>query len=64
LRGFLQLERNIFYHFVLLKGNRLFDLANNFQKMGGKFLFIDEVHKYDNWSQEIKNIYDSFPDLL
>ena len=26
-------------------------------------MFIDEVHKYDNWSQEIKNIYDSLPDL-
>lgn len=22
---------------------------------------IDEIHKYPNWSQEIKNIYDSFP---
>jgi len=44
-------------------GNRLFDLASNFEKMGGKFLFIDEVHKYENWSQEIKNIYDSFPNL-
>ena len=43
--------------------NHLFDLANDFEKMGGRFLFIDEVHKYDNWSQEIKNIYDSFPDL-
>ena len=44
-------------------GNRLFDLANNFEKQGGKYLFIDEVHKYENWSQEIKNIYDSFSDL-
>ena len=43
--------------------NRLFDLATEFEKMGGKYLFIDEVHKYDNWSQEIKNIYDSLPDL-
>ena len=23
--------------------------------------FIDEIHKYDNWNQEIKNIYDGFP---
>jgi predicted AAA+ superfamily ATPase len=44
-------------------GNRLFDLANNFEKQGGKYLFIDEIHKYDNWSQEIKNIYDTFSDL-
>ena len=44
-------------------GNRLFDLANDFEKQGGKYLFIDEVHKYENWSQELKNIYDSFSDL-
>ena len=43
--------------------NRLFDLASDFEKHGGKYLFIDEVHKYENWSQEIKNIYDNFSDL-
>ena len=48
---------------IWFSGNRLIDLANDFDKMGGKYLFIDEVHKYDNWSQEIKNIYDSFPDM-
>ena len=48
---------------IWFSGNRLFDLANDFEKQGGKYLFIDEVHKYENWSQEIKNIYDSFSDL-
>ena len=48
---------------IWFSNNRLFDLANDFDKMGGKYLFLDEVHKYGNWSQEIKNIYDSFPDL-
>ena len=48
---------------IRFSGNRLFDLANDFEKQGGKYLFIDEVHKYENWSQEIKNIYDSFSDL-
>lgn len=48
---------------IWFSGNRLFDLANNFEKQGGKYLFIDEVHKYENWSQEIKNIYDSFSNL-
>lgn len=48
---------------IWFSGNRLFDLAYNFEKQGGKYLFIDEVHKYENWSQEIKNIYDSFSDL-
>ncbi|MCL2511826.1 MAG: AAA family ATPase [Bacteroidales bacterium] len=48
---------------IWFSDNRLYDLASDFEKMGGKFLFIDEVHKYANWSQEIKNIYDSYPDL-
>ncbi len=43
--------------------NRLIDLAGNFYKNEGEYLFIDEIHKYDNWSQELKNIYDSFPTL-
>lgn len=27
-----------------------------------RYFFIDEIHKYPNWNQELKNIYDSFPD--
>ena len=30
---------------------------------GIRIFFIDEIHKYSNWSQELKNIYDSFPDV-
>jgi len=41
----------------------LFDLALDFYKNGGRHLYIDEIHKYRNWSQEIKNIYDSIPQL-
>ncbi len=43
--------------------NRLVDLVDVFYKNAGQYLFIDEIHKYDNWSQELKNIYDSYPDL-
>lgn len=43
--------------------NSLVDLVDDFVKRGGKYLFLDEVHKYPNWSIEIKNIYDDFPDL-
>jgi predicted AAA+ superfamily ATPase len=43
--------------------NRLSDLADTFVKRGGKYLFLDEVHKYPNWSQELKNIYDDYPRL-
>jgi predicted AAA+ superfamily ATPase len=43
--------------------NKLVDLADNFYKNAGEYLFIDEIHKYSDWSQELKNIYDSFPSL-
>ncbi len=43
--------------------NRLLDLTDDFYKNAGEYLFIDEIHKYANWSWELKNIYDSFPDL-
>ena len=43
--------------------NTLVDFADQFVKLGGKYLFLDEVHKYRNWSQEIKNSYDYFPGL-
>ncbi|MCF0200069.1 MAG: AAA family ATPase, partial [Bacteroidales bacterium] len=41
----------------------LLGLADSFYKHGGKNLYIDEVHKYRNWSQELKEIYDSYPSL-
>jgi predicted AAA+ superfamily ATPase len=43
--------------------NRLVDLADDFYKNAGEYLFIDEIHKYYDWSCELKNIYDSFPTL-
>ncbi|MCC5907954.1 MAG: AAA family ATPase [Balneolaceae bacterium] len=41
----------------------LFETAEEFYLHGGRNLFIDEVHKYPNWSRELKNMYDGFPDL-
>ena len=43
--------------------HRLFDLAVSFAKQGGKYLFVDEIHKYKDWSKELKMIYDLRPDL-
>ena len=43
--------------------NTLTDLADKFVMQGGKYLLLDEVHRYPTWSQEIKNIYDDQPDL-
>lgn len=41
----------------------LLQLADTFVKMGGKHLFIDEVHKYGGWSKELKQIFDTYEDL-
>lgn len=43
--------------------NKLYDLAKQFTQFGGTHLLLDEVHKYPNWSREIKLIYDNFPEL-
>ena len=43
--------------------NSLKDTGTQFYKNGGEVLVLDEVHKYKNWSLEIKNIYDFFPSL-
>ena len=43
--------------------NSLKETVSQFYKNGGLILVLDEVHKYKNWSQEIKNCYDFFPDL-
>jgi len=32
-------------------------------KRGGTHLFLDEIHKYPNWSQELKNMYDRYKKL-
>jgi len=45
---------------IWFSNNNLYQLADDFVKKGGTHLFIDEVHRYPNWSQEIKNIYDDF----
>jgi len=46
-----------FYNHTLL------ETASDWYKQGGKLLIIDEVHKYKNWSVELKNIYDGLPDM-
>lgn len=43
--------------------NKLYSLADDFYSHGGRELYLDEVHKYPTWAQEIKNIYDDFPKL-
>lgn len=44
--------------------NTLLGLVDKFHKeYAGKIICIDEIHRYQNWNQELKNIYDSYPEL-
>lgn len=60
---YLSLDDPFFYN------HNIIDVADYFLKFGGKYLFVDEVHKYpaknpgQDWSTELKIIYDRYPDL-
>lgn len=48
---------------LYFSSHTLVDTADRFYKMGGKHLFIDEIHKYEGWSAEVKQMFDSYSDL-
>ncbi|MBR5325635.1 MAG: AAA family ATPase [Prevotella sp.] len=48
---------------IYFSTHRLLDFIEQFHAQGGKYLFLDEVHKYKGWSIEIKNAYDEFADI-
>jgi uncharacterized protein len=48
---------------VWFSKHSLLELVREFEQRGGKYLFLDEVHKYQNWTQELKNLYDLYPHL-
>ena len=45
------------------QARNLFEFAREYCQLGGETLFLDEIHKYPDWSIHIKSIYDSLPDL-
>ena len=61
-----QQQEKLFYvsaDHTYFANHTLTDLADEFVREGGHRLFIDEIHKYPNWSRELKQIYDGHPDL-
>jgi hypothetical protein len=48
---------------IYFTNHSLVEVGKTFYLQGGKILALDEVHKYPNWSQEIKNLYDRYNDL-
>jgi predicted AAA+ superfamily ATPase len=49
-------------HF-LLAGRSLYELAEVFVRRGGRLLCLDEVHRADHWSRDLKSLADTFPQL-
>ncbi len=41
----------------------LYEIAEQFVNENGKLICFDEIHKYSNWSGELKSINDTFPGL-
>ena len=59
-------SRKMFYvsaDHLYFSSHTLVDMADEYAKEGGEQLFIDEIHKYQNWSRELKQIYDTHPDM-
>jgi hypothetical protein len=50
-------------HFII-QGTTLYEIAEKFYRLGGKYIVFDEIHKYSKWSIELKSIYDTFPHLV
>lgn len=48
---------------LYFSSHTLVETVDEFAKEGGEQIFIDEIHKYENWSRELKQIYDSHPDM-
>lgn len=48
---------------VYFSSHSILELADKFCINGGERLIIDEIHKYPQWSKEIKEIYDLYPEL-
>lgn len=49
-------------HFIVRKSS-LYEIAEEFYQLGGELFCVDEIHKYPNWTMELKSIYDTFPRL-
>ncbi|HRE50068.1 MAG TPA: AAA family ATPase [Flavitalea sp.] len=48
---------------LYFKQHTLSEVGEAFYMQGGRYFFLDEVHKYPDWQREVKNLYDFLPDL-
>lgn len=45
------------------ESNRLLLLIEELYNEGYKTFYLDEVHQYEHWSKDFKNIFDNFPEI-
>lgn len=50
-------------HIYFSQNNLLEFVKQLYNLYGIVYFFFDETHKYPNWNQELKNLYDSYPDI-
>ena len=55
----LYVDLNDFY----FSTHTIISLADDFRKLGGRTLLLDQVYKYPAWSDELRYCYDNYPDL-
>ena len=65
LRAFTDKQKALYVSLdhIWFANHSVLDLAEYHYTHGGTHLFLDEVHKYKGWQQEVKNLYDSYPGL-
>jgi len=65
IKAHLPIEKSLYVSLddLYFRQNNLPDVAEQFYELGGRNLFLDEVHKYDDWQTAVKNIYDFFPEM-
>jgi len=54
----LQMTEKLYVSADFIGVDSIFDIAYQFSKENGKLLIIDEIHKIENFEQQLKNIYD------
>ncbi len=55
--------KNAFYFSadsILIKSETLYAVIEEVYRLGYTLIFIDEIHKYSGWVEELKNVYDNF----
>lgn len=67
IKNHLLKNKNVFYFsadHIYFNSSTIYEFVENLYLTEGiTIFFIDEIHKYKNWNQELKNLYDGFPKI-